>query len=288
LSTVRGALSLVAITLILLLALGLPYASIPADFLRYVWWSTGSDAVHGNVLSQGVEIHFTSYGSGEPILLLHGGLSNRLSWFSQLPWLVEAGRRVIVVDTRGHGGSGLGRSDFTYHLLAKDAIRVLDALGIERTDVIGWSDGGNIALQLARDWPRRVRRIVAISANFDPSGLVPEARRDARTTSSGTGYWLRRVWTEAGELTGELERRVKRLWRTGPTLTHRDLHGIQAPVLVIGGERDMISLEHTRRLAALLPHAELRVIPGGGHATPITQARQVNQAIARFLRLTPP
>ena len=280
--------TLIAIAMILLLAVGLPYASIPLDFLRYLWWSAGSDGVHGSVLSQGAEIHYTSYGKGEPILLLHGGLSNRLSWFSQLPWLVEAGRRVILVDTRGHGGSGLGRSDFSYRLLAADAVRVLDALGVERTDVIGWSDGGNVALQLARDWPSRVQRIVAISANFDPSGLVPAARRDARTVSSGSGYWLRRVWTEAGELTGELERRVKRLWRTGPTLTPEDLRGIKAPVLVIGGERDMISLEHTKRLANLLAHAELRVIPGGGHATPVTRAEQVNSAIARFLGLQVP
>jgi pimeloyl-ACP methyl ester carboxylesterase len=209
--SLRSPLSLLTLTLLLLLPIGLPYASIPLDFLHYLWWSAGSEAKHGSVLSQGAKIHYTSYGQGAPILLLHGGLSNRLSWFSQLPWLVDAGRRVILLDTRGHGASSLGHSEFSYHLLAADAVRVLDALGIERADVIGWSDGGNIALQLARDWPRRVDRIVAISANFDPSGLLPEACRDAQTTSSGIGYWLRRLWTEAGELTGELERRIKRL-----------------------------------------------------------------------------
>ncbi|WP_054700235.1 alpha/beta fold hydrolase [Desulfosarcina cetonica] len=83
----------------------------------------------------------------------------------------------------------------SYRRLAADAVAILDRLGIAQTDVVGWSDGGNTALLLALGWPRRVRRMVVISANFNPAGLTPEAHRDTFEASRGLTYWLRRWWT---------------------------------------------------------------------------------------------
>lgn len=275
---------------ILLLAGFLGSMPMSRNFLRYLLWTLGPDAKasEGAIVTTDADIHYRSYGSGPPVLLLHGGLSNGLSWFSQIPWLVRAGRRLILVDTRGHGRSGLGWTELSYSLFAADAVRVLDRLGIPRADVLGWSDGGNTALLLARHWPERVGRLVAISANFDPSGLTPEALADTRSRSSGPGLWLRRLWTGAGARTAELERRIKSLWRTAPTLTTADLRVVQAPSLVIVGSRDAIRVEHAREMADLLPHGELLVVKGGGHSLPITHADVIDSAIAGFLGCSGP
>jgi pimeloyl-ACP methyl ester carboxylesterase len=263
---------------------------LPVNFAHYLWWRTtpAGTPLIGSIRSGDAAIHFRSYGQGQPVLLLHGGLSHRLSWFSQVPWLVDSGRQVILLEIRGHGESGLGDAELSYRLLAADAINVLDALGIERTDVIGWSDGANTALLLAHLWPKRVGRIVAISGNVDPSGLTPEAHTDNHTQDSGLAYWYKRWWTGAGERFSELEKRIKKLWRTGPNLQSDDLRAIETPTLVIIGENDVVTLEHARQMVGLLPHGSLSIIQGGGHSTLITHADQVNKLIGHFLRILSP
>jgi pimeloyl-ACP methyl ester carboxylesterase len=258
-------------------------APMASDLIRYTIWRLTTEAtiVSGHVRARDADIHFVSYGSGPAVLLLHGGLSNRLSWFAQLPWLVEAGRRVVVPDTRGHGQSGLGAGELSYRLLAADAIAVLDKLGIARTDIVGWSDGGNTALLLGLTWPQRVRRIVAISANFSPAGLTPEAHRETHESSRGVAYWFRRWWTGAGDRLQALEKRIKRMWQRGPNLQAVDLERITALTLVIVGETDVVSIAHARQMAKELANASLAIIPGG-HFTPVTQAQRVNHLIADF------
>jgi pimeloyl-ACP methyl ester carboxylesterase len=252
--------------------------------MRYLLWSMKADpfTVRGHVQTADATIHFNSYGSGPAVLLLHGGLSNRFSWFSQIPGLVASGRQVVVPDTRGHGRSGLGKKELNYRLLASDAIAVMDHLNLHQADVIGWSDGGNTALLMGRYWPERVGRMVSISANFNPSGLTPEALEDTESNSSGLKYWLTRWWTGTGDRVHELEARIKRMWRTYPILQPVDLQEIITPTLVIVGKHDMISVKHAKLMADLLPAGQLDVVPGG-HATPVTDSTQVNQAIANFL-----
>lgn len=255
--------------------------------LRYLVWhtSTAGTGLTGSIRKDGATIHYVSYGKGPAILLLHGGLSNRLSWFSQIPEWVTAGRQVVILDVRGHGISGLGRKELNYRLLARDAIGVLDQLNIQTTDVVGWSDGGNTALMLGMDWPDRIRKIVTISANYNPSGLTPAALKDTYAQSSGLTYWIKRWWTGSGEHFTSLEKRIKRMWRTYPELQPIDLRTIELPSLVIVGKHDIISIRHAKKMAKLLPHGSLAIVPGG-HATPVTHSKQVNTTIERFLDIT--
>jgi pimeloyl-ACP methyl ester carboxylesterase len=257
--------------------------------LNYLIWkfSTTTQTESGNIEYRGAHIHYVAYGHGDPVLLLHGGLSNKLSWFSQIPWLVASGRRVVLVDTRGHGHSTPGNTKLNYQLFAEDALQVLDRLGIQCTDIIGWSDGGIIALLLGLEAPQRVGRIVAISANFNPSGLIPEAHRvqDGTFNLSPKKFtdWLRSWWSGAGARHAALEAEIKELWRTAPQLAHSDLKAITVSTLVIAGENDIIALSHSRELAQTLANGRLEIVPGAGHAAPITHARQINQLIASFL-----
>ncbi|MCF7973417.1 MAG: alpha/beta hydrolase [Phycisphaerae bacterium] len=262
------------------------FAFLPMSnhFIRYLFWRVKSSAavMRGSVQQGDVKIHYVSYGSGPAVVLLHGGLSNRLSWFSQVPWLVASGRQVVLLDTRGHGASDLGETELTYRLLASDVVSVLDRLKIDQADVIGWSDGGNTALMLGLYWSQRIRRLVAISANFSPSGLTPQAKQAASRSSRGLTYWFKRWWTGAGRRLAELETRIQRMWRTRPQLEPDDLTKIGCPVLVIVGEADVVPVSHAERLAESLPQGSMAVLPGG-HFTPVTKSREVNTLIAKFL-----
>lgn len=180
--------------------------------LNYLVWkyTTTAQAETGTIKYRGADIHYVCYGHGDPILLLHGGLGNKLSWFSQLPWLVASGRRVVLIDTRGHGDSTPGDAKLSYPIFAADALLVLDRLGIQRTDIVGWSDGGIIALLLGIEAPQRVRRIVAISANFEPSGLIPDSERTQGETPirslNNIATGLRSWWSGAGDRHAALEK----------------------------------------------------------------------------------
>ncbi|WP_459990417.1 alpha/beta fold hydrolase [Methylosoma difficile] len=263
-------------------------------FLDYwLWkWTTPTALQTGHIESKGAHIHYVVYGQGEPVLLLHGGLSNKLSWFSQIPWLVAAGRRVVLVDTRGHGDSTSGNAGLNYQVFAKDALLVLDHLGITSTDIVGWSDGGITALMLGLEAPQRVRRIVAISANFNPSGVKPEAPsasgQATQVWQTTISPWFRGWWSGAGERHPALEAEIKALWRIAPQLEQTHLRAITAPTLVIVGEDDMIDLKHSSELASGLANGKLALVSGAGHAAPITHALAINQLIAAFLKIKLP
>ncbi len=284
-------LSIGALVLVLSVFYGLKPMSVNA--LHYLVWkfTTPIKAQTGSIDYQGAHIHYVSYGYGAPILLLHGGLSNKLSWFSQVPWLVDSGRQVILIDTRGHGYSTHGDAKLSYEIFAEDTLQVLDKLGIQRTDIVGWSDGGIIALLLGLHAPERVEKIVAISANFHPSGVILEAD-STQNYAYGTIFRtikdkFRSWWSGAGEKHAELEAEINELWHKAPQMTHTHLSAIIAPTLVVVGENDIIDLGHSRELAQKLAAGRLAIIPVAGHAAPITHADELNNLIAEFLNIKP-
>ncbi len=266
---------------------------ISSNFGNYVVWKVSSNAkvITGDIENRGAHVRYVAYGQGDPVLLLHGGLSNKLSWFSQIPWLVQSGRRVILIDTRGHGESTSGDAALTYQLFAQDTLMVLDRLHIQRTDIVGWSDGGIIGLLLGLEAPQRVGKLVAISANFHPSGLIQDAENTQNDPLSQPQHkiidWARSVWSGAGKNHPALEAEINALWRTAPQLNYADLKAITAPTLVIAGENDIIDLPHSGELAQMLANGKIDIVLGAGHAAPVTHARQVNALIASFLDITP-
>lgn len=147
------------------------------NVLNYLIWkySMAAPAETGNIVYQGAHIHYVSYGHGEPVLLLHGGLSNKLSWFFQIPWLVASGRRVVLIDTRGHGDSTPGHSKLSYRIFA-DTLLVLDRLGIQRTDIVGERRRHYCALAGPRSAAMAAAlfgRIGGFIAVFYPDGYYP-------------------------------------------------------------------------------------------------------------------
>ena len=290
-------LSINLMLILLLLISGFVWLQpMSGNFLSYLVWqyTTNTESKSGYLVYQDVNIHYQVYGHGEPVLLLHGGLSHKLCWFSQLPWLVNTGRQVILLDTRGHGYSTRGNQVLSYQVFAEDALAMLDKLAIKRTDIIGWSDGGITALFMAMNAPERVNRIVAISANFNPEGLVIEDDRPENTEDTLFSQlddllqaqiknWFHPWWSGAGDRHAELSVELEQLWRTQPQLTFNDLNRIAAPTLVIAGENDLIALPHSGDLAQHLAHGQIEIVLGAGHASPFTNTNQINQLIAAFL-----
>ena len=118
----------------------------------------------GYVEHDGARIWYATFGSGSPVVLLHGGLGHSGNWGYQVPALVKAGYRVILIDSRGHGRSTRDSRPFRYELMASDVLAVMDALRLEKATVAGWSDGACTALILARQTPARAWRAYSSSA----------------------------------------------------------------------------------------------------------------------------
>jgi len=125
----------------------------------------------GYVHNEGARIWYAAFGSGAPVILLHGGLGHSGNWGYQIQALVDAGYRALVIDSRGHGRSTRDARPFSYELLGSDVAAVMDALALPRAALVGWSDGASTALILAMQSPERVSGVFYFACNMDPTGV---------------------------------------------------------------------------------------------------------------------
>ena len=284
----RMALTALLMAAAALMVLALSRAPLAANLARYAWWRTFADTPmsEGYVQSGDARIYYQLFGSGPPLVLLHGGLGSGLDWFSVLPQL-SAQFRTLVIDLRGHGRSQMGTPVLTYRLMASDVHQVLQHLDVERCDFVGWSDGGNTALQFALAYPQGINRLITIGANFNPGGLTAAAAAHAVQPAPHGGSrlsrWLYGLRADSPAQWHRLAARVKAMWRDYPRLEAVDLTAIRAPTLVIVGAQDYIEISHAQQMADAIPDAELLVLPNTGHAIPIHASAVMLQNILRFL-----
>ena len=130
-------------------------------------------ASSGYASNENGRIWYARFGSGPPVVLLHGGLGNAGNWGYQVPALIEAGYMAIVIDSRGQGRSTRDRRPYSYELMASDTRAVMDALGVARAAFIGWSDGADTALVLSRETPGRSAGVFFFGCNVDSTGAKP-------------------------------------------------------------------------------------------------------------------
>jgi pimeloyl-ACP methyl ester carboxylesterase len=250
------------------------------------------------VEARGSRLYVQIFGSGRPVVFLHGGLHHFDNSFPKQRDALARSYTVIGIDQRGHGRSPDDARPFSYEEMAEDTAEVIRQLGFGAVDVVGHSDGANVALKLARSHPELVRRVVAGSANLR-AGLPPDelqarqrwseqqlteflAKFEQRlppsfrtdyqaATPDGAGHWK------------VLLAKSYRLWLTPVVMDAADLAAVQAPVLVIAGDRDFASLEETAEIYRGLRNAQLLIVPGAGHGTFLENAELVNLAIRQFL-----
>lgn len=234
----------------------------------------------------GIRMYYEVYGRGRPLLLLHGGTGNGKQFAKQIPALRKH-FQLVVPDMRAQGRTADGPGPLSYHLMAEDIVALMDKLRLRRADVLGWSDGGIVGLDIAIHHRQRVRRLVTFGANFTPDGLnVPDVLWIATATPSSFGPASRQAYEELAPDPSHYEaamEKVLRMWRTEPRFTPAQLGSIRARTLVCAGENDVVRREHTEALARAIPRAKLWIVPGATHSVILEQPELVNRKVLRFL-----
>jgi len=232
----------------------------------------------------GVEIYYAVYGSGEPLILLHGGLGNTDYWGGQIASF-SAKYKVINIASRGHGRSTRNEQPYGYHLMASDVLAVMDFLSIKKASIVGWSDGGNIGLDIAINNPDRLVKLFAFGANYNPSGVKPTVETDPTF-----GAYVERTAADYAKLSKTPKQfdafvaQISEMWAKEPNFTPEQLKSIRVPVAVADGEYDeAIELEHTKQMASLIPGSTLILMPNLSHFAMWQDPKAFNTAVLKYL-----
>ena len=218
----------------------------------------------------GISMFYQVYGTGAPILLIHGGLSSADVWHRQIGAL-SADHEVIVADSRGQGRSSRDESPITYDLMASDYLALLDQLNLRQVALVGWSDGGIIGLDIAIHHPERLSKLFIQAANATPDGAISYARTLAAGLPEMRHY-------------KSVKREIEALWANEPNFTAAQLQSITVPTLVVIGDHDeAISRDHTEMLAREIPGAHLLILPDVGHSAPVEDPVGYAEAILKFV-----
>lgn len=250
-----------------------------------------ASAAPGRTLAiRGIRMYVETEGEGPPLLLLHGGAGNGMQFEKQRAEFART-HRLIIPDCRAQGRSTDRPGPLRYDDMAEDVVTLLDSLGIRRTDVMGWSDGGVIGIALAIRHPQRVVHLVTFGANFAPDGLQPaDVAWNHTATADSFGTGMRSGWTALNPEPAHYEQAMNKiieLWRTQPRFTPAELGRIRARVLVCAGEHDVVRAEHTAALVRAIPRAETWTVPGASHSAMIERPDLVNPRVLEFLARGP-
>ena len=231
-----------------------------------------------------VKLYRAEFGNGEPVLFLHGGLAHANYWGHQIA-AVARRRRVIIVDTRGHGRSLLSARPFSYSLLATDAVALLDALGIARAAVVGWSDGAIVGLHLAMHQPERLSRLFAFAANFNHRGVRGDGARSPLMAAYNERCRLDYLaLSPAADNWTKLVAGLRAMWASEPNYSPQQLAHIRIPTAIIAAEHDEIILRaHSEALAAAIPGATFTMLPGVSHFAMLQDSGRFTAAVEGFL-----
>lgn len=219
--------------------------------------------------------HYIEKGDGHPLILLHGNGEN-CDYFSHQIDAFSKRYRVIALDTRGHGQTPRGEKPFTIRQFADDLLKFMNLKAIEKSHILGFSDGANIAMIFAMKYPERVDRLILNGGNLDASGVKRSTQIPIEI-----GYWFAsRFANKSAEAKAHAE--MLGLMVNDPNIAPSDLRKITAPTLVIAGTRDMIKESHTRLIAANITNVELAFVPGN-HFIANKNPQEFNYAVLRFL-----
>jgi len=218
---------------------------------------------------------YIEQGTGFPLILLHGN-GEDVHYFEHQMAPFAQHFRVIAVDTRGHGKTPRGEAPFTIRQFAEDLLAFMDRLSIEKAHILGFSDGGNIAMVFAMRHPERVEKLILDGANLDASGVKKSIQIPIEI-----GYRIAKLFARKKP---EARRKAELLGLMvhDPNVKPEELAAIQCPTLVLAGDNDMIKESHTHLIARSIPGAELAIIQGN-HFVANQNPEAFNEAVLRFL-----
>lgn len=223
-----------------------------------------------------IQHFYLEKGQGEPVILLHGNgenssyFKNQIDEFSRL-------YHVYAIDTRGHGKTPRGEQPFTIRQFSEDLLEFMDAHQIDKAHLLGFSDGGNIAMVFAIDYPERVDKLILNGANLDPGGV-----KRAVQLPIEIGYRIARSFSGKSE-SAKRNTEMLGLMVNDPNVPVRELSKIQAKTLVIAGTKDLIKEKHTRLIAGSISGSELAFIEGN-HFIANMNPKEFNRMVLEFLK----
>jgi len=239
-----------------------------------------------------IKMFYGSYGTGEPVFLLHGGIVSHTSWFFQIPPLSKH-YQIIAPDTRAHGKSTDSDKPLSYELFASDVIKLMEKLDIKKASFIGASDGGCISLALGLKYPDVVNKLVLIGTsynisnyhegtldnfkNYNPNEELPKEfallKQMYEKEAPDPAYWSTLI-----------KKLVQDLYLREPNFTLDQLKTINNPTLIIIGENDQfIPVACNQEMVDVMPNARLEVIQDATHLVPFEKPKQINKIILDFL-----
>ena len=223
-----------------------------------------------------IEHYYIEKGQGEPLILLHGNGENCDYFAGQIDEFAQY-YHVYALDTRGHGKTPRGDTPFTIRQFADDLLAFMDAHGIDKAHVLGFSDGGNIAMIFAMKYPERVLRLILDGANLDAKGVKPSIQIPIEI-----GYRFAKMFAkQSAEARKHAE--LLGLMVNDPNVRPEELSAITAKTLVIAGNKDMIKESQTRLIASNIRDSQL-VILKGDHFIANKCPEAFNRAVLAFLR----
>jgi pimeloyl-ACP methyl ester carboxylesterase len=223
-----------------------------------------------------IQLHYIEQGQGKPLILLHGNGENCDYFEHQIPCFARD-YRVLAIDTRGHGQSPRGEKPFTIVQFAEDLHDFMDEKAIGKAILLGFSDGGNIALTFALKYPERVDKMIVDGANLFPSGVKARYQWPIEV-----GYRIAKMFAKKSE-EAKKNAEMLGLMVNEPHIEPSELASLTMPVLVVAGTKDMIKESHTRLIYKSLPNAQLAILEGD-HFVANKNADAFNKVVAGFLR----
>ena len=257
-------------------------SSMALTVLSYAQTTTpgyGNNRKAGQFLTtRGFKMYFEIYGSGKPLLIIHGNGGSIKDFTRQIPYFSKE-YKVILADSRAQGKSIDAGDSLDYNMMSDDLNALLDHLHLDSCFVIGWSDGGINGLLLAIRHPDKVKKLAVTGANLWP---------DSSAVEPSLFKWLGKLVDSLKGVTKtpELKNQYKLLemMTREPNITLEQLHSIKCPTLVIGGDHDALLPKHTLIIAENIPQSYLWIIPNSGHATPVNYSKQFNENINDFFK----
>ena len=257
-----------------------------------------AEPVGKTVPINGMQMYYEVSGSGEPLVVLHGAYMNIPTMGEIIPMLAET-HTVYALELQGHGRTNDIDRPITYPNMTSDVAAFMDAVGLEKADVFGYSMGAAVGLRLAVEHPDKVDQLVAASVAYDLSGMQPEYNAMVPTMSPEmfVGTPMEDAWKQYAPDPDGFRPFVERMiaLEHEPVAWEADVKALQAPVLLIAGDADVMTLEHTVAMFRLLgggamgdmgqplPASRLAILPATSHTAVIGQAQLLHQIIEPFL-----
>ena len=231
----------------------------------------------------GIKIWYATFGSGDPVILLHGGLANSNYWGNQVRALQQH-YRVIVMDSRGHGRSTRNAEAYGYDLMASDVVGLMDFLKIPKAALVGWSDGAILGLDIAMHHPERLSKLFAFAANSDPSGVADIAHSDVFNAYIARAEKEYEALSPTPHEYKAFLAQITKMWETQPNWNAADLKKITVPTWIVDADHDeAIKRENTEFMAANIPNAGLLIQPEVSHFSFLQDPPQFTNDVLHFL-----